>query len=92
MSARKYISYSINGFNFHTKSYDEGRPIQNSGVAVVVEATTFEGRNNNYGIIRNNIYYGVIKEILELNYNHKGSVVLFKCDWVDKHVQDKLNG
>ena len=89
MSARKYNSYSINGFCFHTKSYDEGRPIQNSGVAVVAEATTFEGGNNNDVIIRNNIYYGVIKEILELNYNHKGSVVLFKCDWADNRVQDK---
>ena len=43
MNARKYISYSINGFCFHIESYDEGRPIQNSGVAVVAEATTFEG-------------------------------------------------
>ena len=23
--AQKYSSYTINGFNFHTKSYDEGR-------------------------------------------------------------------
>jgi len=90
MNARKYTcSYSINGFCFHIESYDEGRPIQNSGVAVVAEASTFEGGNNNDVIIRNNIYYGIIKEILELNYSHKGSVVLFKCDWVDNRVQDK---
>ena len=35
--AQKYSSYTINGFNFHTKSYDEGRCIQNSGVAVCAE-------------------------------------------------------
>jgi hypothetical protein len=43
MNACKYNNYSINGFCFHIESYDERRPIQNSGVAVVVEATTFEG-------------------------------------------------
>ena len=30
MIAHKYSSYTINGFNFHTQSYDEGRSIQNS--------------------------------------------------------------
>ena len=34
-------------------------------------------------------YYGIIKEIVELNYNHKGNVVLFKCDWVDNRVWGK---
>uniref|UniRef100_A0A453AEP1 DUF4216 domain-containing protein n=1 Tax=Aegilops tauschii subsp. strangulata TaxID=200361 RepID=A0A453AEP1_AEGTS len=40
-------------------------------------------------MVTNKIYYGVITEILELNYNNKGSIVLFKCDWVDNHAQDK---
>ena len=40
-------------------------------------------------VIGNKTYYGIIKEILELNYHHKGNVVLFKCDWVDNRVQDK---
>ena len=35
--AQKYSRYTINGFNFHTKSYDEGICIQNSGVAVCAE-------------------------------------------------------
>jgi hypothetical protein len=34
-------------------------------------------------VVRNKIYYGIIKEIIELNYCNKGSIVLFKCDWVD---------
>ena len=89
LNARKYSSYSINGFCFHTKSYDEGRPIQNSGVAVVAEATTFDMGNNDHSRITKNAYYGIIKEIVELNYHHKGNVVLFKCAWVDNRVQDK---
>jgi hypothetical protein len=89
MVAQKYSSYTINGLNFQTKSYDEGRVVQNSGVAVVAESTSFERGNNDQIIVGKKIYYGVIKEILELNYQHKGNVVLLMCDWVDNRVQDK---
>jgi hypothetical protein len=89
MVAQKYNSYTINGLNLHTKSYDEGRVVQNSGVAVVAESTSFERGNNDQIIVGKKIYYGVIKEILELNYQHKGNVVLLMCDWVDNRVQDK---
>ena len=54
MTTHKYSSYSsfnINGFNFHTRSYDEGRVVQNSGVAVVAESTSFERGNNDNTII-----------------------------------------
>jgi hypothetical protein len=89
MTAQKYSSYTINGLKFHTKSYDEGRAIQNSGVVVVAESASFERGNNDQIIIGKKIYYGVIKEILELNYHHKGNVVLFMCDWVENRVQNK---
>ena len=89
MIAHKYSSYTINGFNFHTQSYDEGRSIQNSGVAVTAESTSFEIGNNDNIIIGKNTYYGIIKEILEINYQHKGNVVLFRCDWVNNCVHNK---
>ena len=89
MIAHKYSSYTINGFNFHTQSYDEGRSIQNSGVAVTAESTSFEIGNNDNIIIGKNTYCGIVKEILEINYQHKGNVVLFKCDWVDNRVHNK---
>lgn len=41
MSAQKYSSYTINGFDFHTEAYDVGRCVQNSGVALVAESTCF---------------------------------------------------
>jgi len=78
--AHKYSSYTINGFSFHTESYDE--------VDVFKIVGLLYGNNDNI-IIGNKTYYGIIKEILELNYHHKGNVVLFKCDWVDNRVQDK---
>jgi hypothetical protein len=31
----------------------------------------------------------VITQILELDYDHKGNIVLFKCEWFDNRVQDK---
>ena len=83
MAARKYSSYRINGFDFHTYSYDVGRSVQNSGVALVAETTCFESGNNNDFLMGKKTYYGVIKDIVELNYAHEGNVVLFKCDWVD---------
>ena len=89
MVARKYNSYRINGFDFHTYSYDVGRSVQNSGVALVAETTCFERGNNNNFVMGKKTYYGVIKDIVELNYSHEGNVVLFKCDWVDNRVEDK---
>ncbi len=89
MIATMYNSYTINGFNFHTYSSDEGRPYQNSGVALVAQTSCFENGNNMNPIVRNKTYYGRIKEIIELNYSNKGSIVLFKCDWVDNRIQDR---
>ena len=78
MIARKLNSYTTNGFDFHTHSSDDGRPIQNSGVAIAAQ--------NSRGV---EIYYGIIREIVELNYRQKGYMVLFRCDWVDNREQDK---
>ena len=84
MVVLKYSSYTINGLDFHTQSYDQGRPIQGSGVALIAQSTTSDNAS-----VRNKAYYGIIKEILELNYQHEGKVVLLKCDWVDNRVQGK---
>jgi hypothetical protein len=89
MIAHQHNIYSINGFNFCAQSYDENRSVQSSGVAVAAETTHFEKGNDDNQTIGENIFYGIIKEILQLNYHHKGNVVLFKCDWVDNHVNNK---
>jgi hypothetical protein len=56
---------------------------------VVAQTTSFEKRNGDNASVKNKAYFGIIKEILELNYQHEGKVVLFKCDWVDNRVEDK---
>jgi hypothetical protein len=58
-------------------------------VALVAETTCFESGNNNNFVMGKKTYYGVIKDIIELNYAHEGNVVLFKCVWVDNRVQGK---
>lgn len=89
MVATKYNSYSINGYNFHTKSYDEGRSVQSSGVALVTKTSSFSNSKDQNPQIGDVTYYGVITKILELDYHRMGNIVLFKCDWVDVHQKDK---
>ena len=64
----KYNGFIINGFKFHTKERENFRRTQNSGVSVEVDGKT---------------YYGVLKDIYELDYYGCFKVVLFRCDWVD---------
>ena len=54
---------------FCTKNSEATRKIQNSGVCVVTESGA--------------TYYGVLIDIIELNYSDKYWYVLFKCQWVD---------
>ena len=61
--------YVINGFKFRTKDSEENRKTQNSGVSVVTEGDT--------------TYYGVLTDIIELNYFDSLRYILFKCNWAN---------
>lgn len=67
--ARRFKRYVINGFKFRTKNSEETKKTQNSGVCVAAEGGT--------------MYYGVLTDIVELNYFDKLRYVLFKCDWAN---------
>ena len=67
--AKHFKHYVINGLKFHTKNSKASRKTQNSGVCVVTK--------------RGAIYYGVLINIIELNYSNKYWYVLFKCHWTD---------
>nr|XP_009623896.1 uncharacterized protein LOC104115034 isoform X1 [Nicotiana tomentosiformis]XP_018632796.1 uncharacterized protein LOC104115034 isoform X1 [Nicotiana tomentosiformis]XP_018632797.1 uncharacterized protein LOC104115034 isoform X1 [Nicotiana tomentosiformis] len=69
---QRFKGYEINGFRFHTKQLEGNRVRQNSGV--LVRGVT-NGQNTNY--------YGVITEIIELQYFEGKRIVLFQCDWWD---------
>ncbi|KAG8365413.1 hypothetical protein BUALT_Bualt18G0102300 [Buddleja alternifolia] len=67
----------VNGLRFHTKQREMNKKTQNSGVVVKVEEES--GFRD---------YYGVLTDIIQLDYLGNHHVVLFKCDWFEgKSVQ-----
>ena len=68
-SVNRLKHYVINGLKFRSSNVEGNRKTQNSGVSVVTEG--------------GNTYYGVLTDIIELNYSGNIRHVLFKCKWVD---------
>ena len=67
--AKQFKRNVINGVKFLTKDFEATRKTQNNGVYVVTKGGA--------------TYYGVLINIIELNYSDKYRYVLFKCQWVD---------
>jgi len=68
--------YVVNGYKFHTEDCSKNKNSNNSGVWVQ------GGDGNQVGDID---YYGVVKEILQLEYTgwpYK-KLILFRCKWFD---------
>ncbi|XP_058763487.1 uncharacterized protein LOC131636921 [Vicia villosa] len=82
--AKKWHTYFVNGYKFHTDEWTEGKKTINSGV--FVKGVTDGGEDD---------FYGVITHIYELEYNYLDSenkVVLFYCDWYDPSARGtKIN-
>jgi hypothetical protein len=79
-----YSGYAINGNTFYTRSQDEASTMQNSGVCVDSEATYFASSKDKNPILGTMQYYGVIQEILVLDYMDF-EIPLFRCKWVDNN-------
>lgn len=63
----------MNGYRFHTKSWSEGKKMDNSGVHV--KGVTEGGEDD---------FYGIIQRIYELDYCGLNSKVpVFYCQWFD---------
>ncbi|CAH9105405.1 unnamed protein product [Cuscuta europaea] len=69
---RKYSGCIVNGVRFLIKDRDTHRKSQNSGIVV-------EG-NHGEEIIN---FYGVLTEIIQLDYVKDRHVTIFKCEWFD---------
>nr|XP_043616177.1 uncharacterized protein LOC122588102 [Erigeron canadensis] len=76
---KRFSGYLVKGYRFHTKEHEKSLKTQNSGVVVTVVDGGCAG-GSTPGVIN---YYGVLTDIVELNYSSKIRVVLFRCDWVD---------
>lgn len=67
LGACSYSACIVNGVRFVVHSRDEKRTTQNSGVVSIGD----DGST----------WYGLLVDILELNYLHNYSVVVFRCKW-----------
>ncbi|XP_060960851.1 uncharacterized protein LOC133031383 [Cannabis sativa] len=86
----KHEAYIVRGKHFHTKSRDDAREVQNSGIRIVAETMHFASAKDRNPILGTMKYYGVIEEIWELNY-FAFRIPLFKCSWVDNNVGVKTD-
>lgn len=79
---KRYRGFIINGFRFHVKNCETRRRTQNSGVVITAQTSSFASRSDNNPIIGDVTYYGVLKDVIELEYFTGKKIVLFECDWV----------
>ena len=63
-----FDGYVINGRRFNTKSLDDRRANQNSGVTIVAGTMQFSSAKDKNPIYGDMTYYRVVKEIWELDY------------------------
>ncbi|XP_077250153.1 uncharacterized protein LOC143889727 isoform X1 [Tasmannia lanceolata] len=85
----KYKGFITKGFRFHTKSRERLRKTQNSGVVVTASTRSFSSSRDRNPMAGDVSYYGVLTDILELNYYGRIKALLFKCDWFDVLTPDR---
>ena len=73
-----YTRCIVNGVCFHTKDCDDRHITQNSGICVFGE---LDGEEVNI--------YGVLSNVVVLNYILGYKVILFKCSWFDTNQKKK---
>ncbi|WCJ26292.1 hypothetical protein M5689_008121 [Euphorbia peplus] len=74
-----FAGFVVNGYRFHTKKHSENRKTQNCGVYVKGDVVSGEKE-----------YFGLLNDIIELEYSGDRKIVLFHCDWYD--VYDAQRG
>ncbi|KAA0043076.1 transposase [Cucumis melo var. makuwa] len=77
-----YKGYMVNGFSYHTKSRDDHRTVQNSGIMLVAMTMQVSSGKDKNPVIGDMSFYGIIEDIWEVSYN-TFNTVLFKCKWVE---------
>ncbi|KAL0546536.1 hypothetical protein IC582_016447 [Cucumis melo] len=77
-----YDGYMVNGCSYHTKSRDDHRTVQNSGIMLVATTMQVSSAKDKNPVIGDMSFYGIIEDIWEVSYN-TFNTVLFKCKWVE---------
>ncbi|KAL5578719.1 hypothetical protein UlMin_011161 [Ulmus minor] len=73
-----YSGYGIGGYYYNTSDHDSRSTTQNSGVMVEAESLHMSTAKDKNPIYANMLYYGVIKDIWELNYT-QFKILVFRC-------------
>ena len=73
-----YSSCDVNGVRCHRYNRDNQLTTQNNGIIVV-------GEHDNEEVE----IYGVLVDVLELQYLFNHKVILFKCEWFDTNAKRK---
>lgn len=88
---KSYKKYLINGFRFHTRDVEARRKTQNSGVIMIAETQSFASSRDSNPVAGDVTYYGILKDIIELEYLFGRRIVLFECDWIANSGKKKDN-
>ncbi|XVE92042.1 hypothetical protein REPUB_Repub01dG0063200 [Reevesia pubescens] len=81
--AKRCNGFIINGYRFDTKDREKNRKTQNSGVVVTLSTKSYATTRDPNPLEGNVDYYGMLTDIIELNYYEKFKIMLFHCDWAD---------
>ncbi|KAK1551176.1 hypothetical protein Q3G72_031504 [Acer saccharum] len=73
-----YPSCIVNGVRYNIEERDKRHITQNCGLVV-------DGEHENATVD----FYGILKDVIQLNYMFNYRAVLFKCDWFDTNVKKK---
>ncbi|XP_074278631.1 uncharacterized protein LOC141602226 [Silene latifolia] len=82
MHVLTYQGYDINGYSFYTKDQDDRSTMQNSGVALMAMSMSVASAKDSRPAYDAQPYFGVIKEIWELDYV-QFRIPVFRCMWVE---------
>ncbi|KAH1039995.1 hypothetical protein J1N35_041738 [Gossypium stocksii] len=77
-----YIAFLINGFKFHTKYRERLRRTRNCQIVFNSSITSYTSARDSNPVEGNVEYYGLLMDIIELDYYSKRKVILFRFDWV----------
>ena len=67
-TVRRYIGYFVNGYWFYTRTRDSRLKTQNSGVTLTALTPSFASFKDQNPISGDVTYYGVIEEIIEVDF------------------------
>ncbi|KAG6520978.1 hypothetical protein ZIOFF_018043 [Zingiber officinale] len=87
----QYHKFISNGFRFHTKEVKCKRKTQNCGVTIRATTSSYSSIKDHNPVLSELDYYGILQNVIELDYGGGRKVPLFECEWVSKGKQLKLD-